>query len=245
MNYPQEYIKPYGDGETKCVQVERMFDGIASAYDRLNHVLSWHLDKVWRRQAIRRLKPFRPQRILDAATGTGDFAIRACRVLHPQEVVGADISEGMMDVGREKVKQAGLADRISFVKEDCTALSFPDKRFDAVTVAFGVRNFEDLDKGLAEMHRVLDDGGKLVLLELSEPNWFPLKQLYGVYSRTVVPALGKCWSKDGSAYTYLPQSVQAFPQGRTLADILRKAGFGEVCFRQLTGGICTLYVATK
>lgn len=170
-NYPQENIKPYNDDEKKSVQVEKMFDNIAPAYDQLNHALSWNIDKSWRRKAINWLKPFHPQRMMDVATGTGDFAIQACRILQPEELIGTDISEGMMNVGREKVKAAGLESRISFAKEDCTALTFPDKRFDAITVAFGVRNFEDLDKGLREIHRVLDDNGKLVILELSEPDW--------------------------------------------------------------------------
>ena len=236
MNYPQE---------KKSVQVERMFDNIAPAYDQLNHTLSWGIDKSWRKKAINWLKPFHPQRMMDVATGTGDFAIQACRVLNPEELIGTDISEGMMNVGRQKVKDAGLEGRISFAKEDCTALSFPDKRFDAITVAFGVRNFEDLDKGLQEMHRVLDNGGKLVILELSEPEWFPMKQLYALYSKVVIPTLGKLLSKDRSAYTYLPQSIKAFPQGEIMKDIILKAGFKEAGFKRLTLGICTLYTATK
>ena len=245
MNYPQENVKPYNEEEKKSVQVERMFDNIAPAYDQLNHTLSWGIDKSWRRKAINWLKPFHPQRMMDVATGTGDFAIQACRVLNPEELIGTDISEGMMNVGRQKVKDAGLEGRISFAKEDCTVLSFPDKRFDAITVAFGVRNFEDLDKGLQEMHRVLDNGGKLVILELSEPEWFPMKQLYALYSKVVIPTLGKLLSKDRSAYTYLPQSIKAFPQGEIMKDIILKAGFKEAGFKRLTLGICTLYTATK
>ena len=245
MNYPQENVKPYNEEEKKSVQVERMFDNIAPAYDQLNHTLSWGIDKSWRKKAINWLKPFHPQRMMDVATGTGDFAIQACRVLNPKELIGTDISEGMMNVGRQKVKDAGLEGRISFAKEDCTTLSFPDKRFDAITVAFGVRNFEDLDKGLQEMHRVLDNGGKLVILELSEPEWFPMKQLYALYSKVVIPTLGKLLSKDRSAYTYLPQSIKAFPQGEIMKDIILKAGFKEAGFKRLTLGICTLYTATK
>ena len=244
-NYPQESVKPYNEEEKKSVQVERMFDNIAPAYDQLNHTLSWGIDKSWRKKAINWLKPFHPQRMMDVATGTGDFAIQACRVLNPKELIGTDISEGMMNVGRQKVKDAGLEGRISFAKEDCTVLSFPDKRFDAITVAFGVRNFEDLDKGLQEMHRVLDNGGKLVILELSEPEWFPMKQLYALYSKVVIPTLGKLLSKDRSAYTYLPQSIKAFPQGEFMKDIILKAGFKEAGFKRLTLGICTLYTATK
>ena len=244
-NYPQESIKPYNEDEKKSVQVERMFDNIAPAYDQLNHTLSWGIDKSWRKKAINWLKPFRPQRMMDVATGTGDFAIQACRVLNPKELIGTDISEGMMNVGRQKVKDAGLEGRISFAKEDCTALTFPDNRFNAITVAFGVRNFEDLDKGLREMHRVLDTNGKLVILELSEPEWFPMKQLYALYSKVVIPTLGKLLSKDRSAYTYLPQSIKAFPQGEVMREIILKAGFSEANFKRLTLGICTLYTATK
>jgi demethylmenaquinone methyltransferase/2-methoxy-6-polyprenyl-1,4-benzoquinol methylase len=243
--YPQESIKPYNEEEKKSVQVERMFDNIAPAYDQLNHTLSWGIDKSWRKKAIDWLKPFNPQHMMDVATGTGDFAIQACRVLNPKELIGTDISEGMMNVGRQKVKEAGLESRISFAKEDCTALSFPNNRFDAITVAFGVRNFEDLDKGLREMHRVLDSEGKLVILELSEPEWFPMKQLYALYSKVVIPTLGKLLSKDRSAYTYLPQSIKAFPQGEVMKEIILKAGFKEACFKRLTLGICTLYTATK
>ena len=244
-NYPQESIKPYNEDEKKSVQVERMFDNIAPAYDQLNHTLSWGIDKSWRKRAINWLKPFQPQRMMDVATGTGDFAIQACRVLNPQELIGTDISEGMMNVGRQKVKDAGLEGRISFAKEDCTALTFPDNRFDAITVAFGVRNFEDLDKGLREIHRVLDTNGKLVILELSEPDWFPMKQLYALYSKVVIPTLGKLLSKDRSAYTYLPQSIKAFPQGEVMKEIILKAGFSQANFKRLTLGICTLYTATK
>ena len=244
-NYPQESVKPYNEDEKKSVQVERMFDNIAPAYDQLNHTLSWGIDKSWRKKAINWLKPFQPQRMMDVATGTGDFAIQACRVLNPKELIGTDISEGMMNVGRQKVKDAGLEGRISFAKEDCTALTFPDNRFDAITVAFGVRNFEDLDKGLREIHRVLDTNGKLVILELSEPDWFPMKQLYALYSKVVIPTLGKLLSKDRSAYTYLPQSIKAFPQGEVMKEIILKAGFSEASFKRLTLGICTLYTATK
>ena len=244
-NYPQESIKPYNEDEKKSVQVERMFDNIAPAYDQLNHTLSWGIDKSWRKKAINWLKPFQPQRMMDVATGTGDFAIQACRVLNPKELIGTDISEGMMNVGRQKVKDAGLEGRISFAKEDCTALTFPDNRFDAITVAFGVRNFEDLDKGLREIHRVLNTNGKLVILELSEPDWFPMKQLYALYSKVVIPTLGKLLSKDRSAYTYLPQSIKAFPQGEVMKEIILKAGFSQANFKRLTLGICTLYTATK
>ena len=245
MNYPQEHIKPYGKDGKKSEQVEKMFNNIAPAYVKLNHTLSMGIDRNWRKKAINMLRPFRPRRIMDVATGTGDFAILACRELQPDTLTGTDISEGMMEVGREKVKQAHLSDKISFVREDCTCLSFADGSFDAVTVAFGVRNFEDLDKGISEMCRVLSPGGHLVILELSTPDRFPMKQLFTVYSRIVIPLLGKCISKDNSAYTYLPESIHAFPQGEVMQEVIRKAGFSEVSFKRLTFGICTLYMARK
>ena len=244
MDYPQEHVKPYGQEGRKVEQVERMFDHIAPAYDRLNHTLSMGIDRWWRRHALRWLKPFRPQQMMDVATGTGDFAILACRMLQPQSLVGTDISEGMMQVGREKVARAGLSDRISFRREDCEALSFADGMFDAVTVAFGIRNFEHLDRGLEEMCRVLRPGGHLVILELSTPDRFPMKQLYRLYSR-MIPLVGRLISHDSSAYTYLPQSIRAFPQGEVMQQSIRRAGFSEVEFKRLTFGICTLYMATK
>lgn len=245
MDYPQEHIKPYGEEGTKAVQVERMFNHIAPTYDQLNHTLSMGIDRSWRRKAVHTLRPYHPQQILDIATGTGDFAILACRELQPQFLIGADISEGMMEVGREKVQQAGLADKVSFAREDCTALSFADATFDAVTVAFGVRNFEHLDIALGEMCRVLRPNGHLVILELSTPDRFPMKQLFTLYSKVVMPLIGKLISKDNSAYTYLPESIRAFPQGEVMQRSIRNAGFSQVRFRRLTFGICTLYVATK
>ena len=222
-----------------------MFNHIAPTYDQLNHTLSMGIDRSWRRKAIHTLRPYHPQQILDIATGTGDFAILACRELQPQFLIGADISEGMMEVGREKVQQAGLTDKVSFAREDCTALSFADATFDAVTVAFGVRNFEHLDIALGEMCRVLRPNGHLVILELSTPDRFPMKQLFTLYSKVVMPLIGKLISKDNSAYTYLPESIRAFPQGEVMQRSIRNAGFSQVRFRRLTFGICTLYVATK
>jgi demethylmenaquinone methyltransferase/2-methoxy-6-polyprenyl-1,4-benzoquinol methylase len=244
-NYPQESIKPYSRDEEKGAQVERMFDNIAPAYDTLNHAMSFGIDRWWRRAAINRLRRFTPKRILDVATGTGDFAILACRKLSPDTLIGTDISEGMMSVGREKVKEAGLSDKISFVRDDCTSLSFADEEFDAVTVAFGIRNFADLDKGLAEMCRVLRSGGHLVILELTTPESFPMKQLFAIYSKVVIPLLGRLLSSDKVAYRYLPQTIEAFPQGRVMKGALERAGFGEVSYKKLTFGICTLYTATK
>lgn len=242
--YEQERIKPYNDGE-KAKQVEQMFDNIAPSYDKLNHRLSWNIDKGWRRKAIRKLVPYRPQTLLDIATGTGDFAILAAEMLSPQKLIGADISEGMMEIGRQKVKAMGLDRTVSFEKEDCTALSYPDGTFDAVTAAFGIRNFADLDKGLAEMCRVLKPGGHLSIVELTTPVTFPMKQLFHIYSHTVLPLYGRLISKDSSAYSYLTKTIEAFPQGERMVDILRKAGFAEASFQRLTFGICTMYFATK
>ena len=244
-SYAQEQVTPYDHDREKSEQVEEMFDHIAHSYDQLNFTLSIGIDRLWRRKAIKGLQAYHPQHILDVATGTGDFAILACRLLKPQEIIGIDISEGMMAVGREKVKQAGLETVIRFKREDCTALSFEADSFDAVTVAFGVRNFDGLDKGLEEMHRVMKQGGRLVILELSSPTRFPMKQLYRFYSKTAMPLIGKLISKDDSAYTYLPQSIEACPQGAQMAEIINRAGFKEVKYEQLTFGICTLYTATK
>lgn len=243
--YEQEKIKPYSGNDHKREQVERMFDNIAHSYDLLNHFLSLGIDRNWRRTAIDSLAPFRPQQILDIATGTGDFAILSARRLQPQSITGADISEGMMNIGRQKVKDQQLGHIIRFQREDCTALSFPDSSFDAVTVAYGVRNFENLDRGLREMCRVLRPGGHLLIVELSSPNRFPMKQLFSIYARIVMPTLGKIISKDHSAYTYLPATMAAFPQGEVMQEILKKAGFAAVRFKRFTFGISTMYLATK
>ena len=244
MTYRQETINPYHEGE-KAAQVEEMFDNIAPTYDQLNHRLSWNIDRGWRKKAIRQLEPFHPQTILDIATGTGDFAILAAQMLRPTKLIGADISEGMMAVGREKVRRLGLQDTISFAKEDCLALSYPDESFDAVTAAFGIRNFTSLDLGLKEMCRVLRHGGHLSIAELTTPVSFPMKQLFHVYSHTVLPVYGRLVSKDSSAYSYLTKTIEAFPQGERMIEILKNAGFREAQFRRLTFGICTIYFATK
>jgi demethylmenaquinone methyltransferase/2-methoxy-6-polyprenyl-1,4-benzoquinol methylase len=245
MNYGQEAIKPYEAEAGKASQVERMFDNIAPTYDKLNHRLSWDIDRGWRKKAIRQLEPYRPQNILDIATGTGDFAILAAQMLQPKRLIGADISEGMMEIGRQKVKAKALENVITFEKEDCTALSYPDASFDAVTAAFGIRNFADLDCGLSEMCRVLKPDGHLSIVELTTPVTFPMKQLFRVYSHTVLPVYGRLISKDTAAYSYLTKTIEAFPQGERMVDILKKAGFSQATFRRLTFGICTMYFATK
>jgi demethylmenaquinone methyltransferase/2-methoxy-6-polyprenyl-1,4-benzoquinol methylase len=243
--YGQELIKPYEAEAGKASQVEQMFDNIAHTYDKLNHRLSWDIDRGWRRKAILQLEPYGPQDILDIATGTGDFAILAAKMLKPKRLVGADISEGMMEIGRQKVKQHGLDDIVVFEHEDCLSLSYHDDTFDAVTAAFGIRNFADLDRGLSEMCRVLKKGGHLSIVELTTPVMFPMKQLFHVYSHTVLPVYGRLISKDTAAYRYLTKTIEAFPQGEQMVEILGKAGFSQASFRRLTFGICTMYFATK
>lgn len=243
--YEQEKIKPYDGESEKGKLIEEMFDNIAPTYDTLNHRLSGNIDKGWRKKAIRQLQPFRPKQMLDIATGTGDFAILAAKELKPEHLIGADISEGMMAIGREKVKAAGLSDVISFQKEDCLNLSFPDNTFDAVTAAFGIRNFQNLDKGLAEICRVLKKGGHLSIVELTTPVKFPMKQLFRIYSNTFLLNYAKFISKDKSAYEYLNKTVEAFPQGEKMMEIFQKAGFAKSSFRRLTFGICTMYFAEK
>lgn len=245
MPYQQEAITPYSSDGEKASQVETMFDNIAPTYDQLNHRLSWNIDRGWRRKAIRLLEPYKPQTMLDIATGTGDFAILAAQMLQPKRLVGADISEGMMKVGAEKVERLGLQDVISFEKEDCLNLSYDEGTFDAVTAAFGIRNFADLDRGLQEMYRVLRKDGHLSIVELTTPVSFPMKQLFKVYSHTVLPLYGRLVSKDKQAYKYLVKTIEAFPQGERMVDILKQAGFSEASFKRLTCGICTLYTATK
>ena len=243
--YKQEEIKPYGKEGEKGKLVEEMFDNIAPTYDTLNHRLSWDIDKGWRKKAIRQLLPFQPKTILDIATGTGDFAILFAKELLPQRMIGIDISEGMMKIGQKKVEAEGLQHIVSFKKDDCTHLSFDDNSFDAVTAAFGIRNFQNLDQGLSEMYRVLRPNGHLSIVELTTPVSFPMKQLFKLYSHTILPVYGKLISKDTSAYSYLTKTIEAFPQGEVMLDILRKAGFKDASFKRLTFGICTMYFATK
>lgn len=225
--------------------MEQMFDNIAPSYDKLNHRLSWNIDRGWRRKAIRQLAAEHPQQLLDIATGTGDFAIMAAKMLKPQRIVGADISEGMMEIGRRKVMQMNLQDTVTFEKQDCMSLDYPDGSFDAVTAAFGIRNFPDLDKGLREMCRVLRKGGQLSIVELTTPVSFPMKQLFSIYSHTVLPVYGRMISHDTSAYSYLTKTIEAFPQGEEMMGILKKAGFSQTSFKRLTFGICTMYYAVK
>ena len=243
--YAQEKIKPYEGNAHKREQVEQLFDNIAPTYDALNHTLSFGFDRTWRRKAVRTLMAYNPATVLDIATGTGDFALAIARKLKRRQVMAVDISEGMMRVGREKAAREGLHDVVRFQKEDCSHLSFADNSFDAVTVTFGVRNFENLDACLREIYRVLNKGGRLILLELSYPHKRLWRALFNIYSKVVMPVVGRLISGDDSAYTYLPETMAAFPQGEVMREILLKNGFSQARFRRLTMGICTLYVAEK
>jgi demethylmenaquinone methyltransferase/2-methoxy-6-polyprenyl-1,4-benzoquinol methylase len=243
--YQQEAIKPYNEGD-KQQQVEQMFDNIAPTYDKLNHSLSWNIDRHWRRKAIRKMAPYKPREVLDVATGTGDFALMMAKALDEGiHVTATDISEGMMNIGRQKMLRENLQHRMHFERQDCTALTYEDNSFDAVISAFGIRNFNDLDRGLSEMCRVMRTGGHLCILELTQPVSFPMRQLFHIYAHTVLPCYGRIVSKDPAAYTYLTKTIEAFPQGEQMVGILKKAGFEEAGFERLTFGICTMYFATK
>lgn len=238
-------IVPYKDqNNSKKEQVATMFNNISKRYDLLNHLLSLGIDIYWRKQAIRMLKSEKPKSILDIATGTADFAIEAL-ALQPDKVVGVDISEGMLDVGRKKLKRMQLSDKIELKLGDSEKLPFDDNIFDAIIVGFGVRNFENLEQGLTDMYRVLKPGGSVVILEFSKPQKFPFKQLYNFYFKSVLPIIGRIVSKDQSAYTYLPESVQAFPNGEAFLKVLNKTGFKNTICRALTFGISSIYMAKK
>lgn len=238
-------VVPYKqDSSTKKVQVAKMFDNISSDYDFLNHFLSLGIDIAWRKKAIKLLKPIQPKVILDVATGTGDFAIEALR-LKPEKVIGVDISDGMLSVGRQKIKNRKLDGIVELRNGDSEKLPFGENNFDAVIVAFGVRNFENLKTGLGEMLRVVRPGGMVVILEFSKPAKFPLKQLYNFYFKFVLPKIGRWVSKDSSAYTYLPESVQAFPDGEGFVQILNQLGYKNTRCKPLTFGISSLYIGTK
>ncbi|MCU0444538.1 MAG: bifunctional demethylmenaquinone methyltransferase/2-methoxy-6-polyprenyl-1,4-benzoquinol methylase UbiE [Microscillaceae bacterium] len=238
-------VVPYKDqAMDKKAQVAQMFDKISPTYDFLNHFLSLGIDILWRKTAIGLLKAEKPQLILDVATGTGDFAVEALK-LKPQKIIGVDISEGMLAHGREKLKKRQLNDKIELISGDSENLEFPDNYFDAVIVSFGVRNFENLGQGLANIHRVLKPNGSLVVLEFSRPRYFPFKQVYNFYFNFILPTVGKFVSKDKSAYTYLPESVRVFPDGKQFVTILEQTGFKETLCKPLTFGISTVYKGKK
>ena len=236
---------PYKEStKSKKHQVAEMFNNIAPRYDFLNHFLSVGIDKIWRRKSINILRASQPKKILDIATGTGDFAIAALK-LNPEEIIGIDISEGMLKFGNEKLKKRKLDDKITLKLGDSEKLEFDDNYFNAITAGFGVRNFQDLDAGLSEMYRVLDTNGTAVILEFSKPKNFPIKQVYNFYFNNILPVFGKMVSKDNSAYTYLPESVKVFPDGTDFTKRMEKAGFSNLKIKKLAFGIASIYVGSK
>lgn len=239
-----ESIKPYASSSERSEQVRDMFDNIAPDYDRMNHSMAWSIDRWWRRRALRYLTA-RPSRMLDIATGTGDLAIDACRQWQPDAVDATDISEGMMAIGRQKVEALGLSRIIRFSQDDCMALSAQDNTYDAVISAYGLRNFPSLTKSFSEMLRVLSPGGEICLVELAVPPYFPVRQLFWVYTHTIMPLLSRLMSKDVKAYRYLVHSIEAFPQAERVDEMLREAGFCHVQHHRFTFGICTCFIAQK
>ena len=238
-------VVPYKEArEGKKEQVAQMFNNISHRYDFLNHFLSLGIDVLWRKKAVKMLRELKPKYILDVATGTGDFAIEALD-LNPEKVIGVDISDGMLDMGRAKLKKRKLDKRIELFNADSENLPFEENKFDAIIVAFGVRNFENLEKGLAEMFRVLSPGGRVVILEFSKPAGFPFKQIYNFYFKFILPKIGRIVSSDKAAYTYLPESVDAFPEGNRFTGILEKIGYKQATCKPLTFGISSIYTAEK
>lgn len=244
--YAHDTIVPFKESDqSKKQQVATMFDRIAFRYDFLNRFLSAGIDVSWRKKAIKQLQSLWPMSILDVATGTGDVAILAQKILHPAKITGIDISEGMLDIGRKKIEKLGLQNEIELQKGDSETLAFADNSFDAITVAFGVRNFQNLEKGLAEMLRVLKPGGKLVVLEFSRPKHFLFKAVYNLYMKTIAPGFGKLIANNKDAYQYLNDSVQRFPEGQQFLEILNKVGYSSTYSTILTLGICSVYCGSK
>lgn len=237
-------VKPYNSDKSKKEEVAEMFNNISANYDFLNHFLSLGIDHLWRKKAIKQLKNLEVKKVIDIATGTGDFAIASLK-LNPDEVIGVDISSGMLEVGAKKMKNKGHDKTIKMILGDSENLTFEDNYFDALTVGFGVRNFENLEKGLSEMLRVIRPGGKIVILEFSKPKKFPIKQVFSFYSKYFIPFFGKRISKDQQAYAYLPESVAAFPEGKEFESILRNLNYKSVQSIILSGGIATIYTGTK
>jgi len=238
-------VKPYKDEQTgRKEQVTKMFDNISGNYDFMNRIMTFGIDVKWRKKVVKMVAKTKPERILDIATGTGDFAIMLADI-KPKQIVGLDISKGMLEVGKKKVKEKGLDDLITMVLGDSENLPFDDNSFDAVTVGFGVRNFENLDKGLQEINRILRPGGIFVVLETSQPEKFPFKQLYKFHTKYIIPLLGKMFSSDQKAYEYLPQSAEAFPYGKAFNNILKKNKFTSVQNYPLLFGAASIYKAFK
>ena len=245
MMMEKKVVKPYNNEESsKKEEVAEMFNNISKRYDFLNHFFSMGIDKLWRRRAIKMLGECSPKKIIDIATGTGDFAIAALK-LNPEEVIGVDISQGMLDVGIAKMKKKGVDDVIKMKLGDSEDLPFEDHYFDGLTVGFGVRNYQNLEKGLGEMLRVIKPEGKAIILEFSKPKKFPVKHFFNFYSKYIIPFLGKKISKDGRAYEYLPESVAAFPEGNEFVEIMKSVGYKNVRARRVSGGIATIYSGSK
>jgi len=241
-----ENITPYhSENATKKEQVATMFNNISGTYDFLNHFLSLGIDILWRKKAIKELKSLKPKNILDVATGTGDFAFESIKILHPDQIIGVDISSGMLEVAKKKIAQRKLGHIFSVKLGDSEKLPFSDNQFDAITVAYGVRNYENLQKGLADMFRVLKPGGKIVILEFSKPQQFPIKQTYNFYFKHITPFFGRLFSKDGRAYSYLPESVAAFPDGKAFTSLMETVGFSQTKQTTLTFGISSIYTGIK
>lgn len=237
-------VKPYNTEQSKKEEVTSMFDNISARYDFMNHFLSFGIDRIWRRKAVKALQEIQPKVILDIATGTGDFAIALLK-LNPEKIIGLDISKGMLEVGKKKMVERKIDHIIDMQHGDSENLPYEDGCFDAVTVAFGVRNFENLEQGLSEMLRVTRNAGKIAILEFSKPKNFPVKQTFQWYSKYIIPFFGKRIAKDEKAYAYLPESVNVFPEGKEFTDILEKIGYRSVTAKTLSGGIATLYTGLK
>jgi len=242
----EEKVTPYKDSNTgKKQQVEKMFDTISGNYDGLNRIISLGIDVKWRKNVLNLIAENKPKTILDVATGTGDLAIQFAKKTNAEKIVGLDLSEGMLSIARKKVANSEMNDTLEFVKGDSEALLFPDNSFEAITVSFGIRNFENLEKGLSEIYRVMVPGGRFVILETSVPTHFPFKQGYYMYTRGILPVIGRLFSKDRVAYTYLSKSAAVFPFGEKLNNILEKIGFIDVENKPQTFGVATIYTATK
>ncbi|MGC3977990.1 MAG: bifunctional demethylmenaquinone methyltransferase/2-methoxy-6-polyprenyl-1,4-benzoquinol methylase UbiE [Paludibacteraceae bacterium] len=238
-------VKPYNQEEEKTSQLRRMFNGISGKYDKFNDIMSLGLARVWRKKALKTLTEFHPETILDIAAGTADLSIDAVNILHPKIIVGIDISEQMLEIGRSKIDDAGMSDIIRLQVQDVSSMTFENESFDTATTSFGIRNFEKLDQSLTEIHRILKPGGKLVILEMSEPQTPVIKQGYLLYTKTLIPFAVKTFANDPKAYSYLTHSVKAFPQGKALISILEKNRFKTLKYKTFFLGVCSLYVAEK
>jgi demethylmenaquinone methyltransferase / 2-methoxy-6-polyprenyl-1,4-benzoquinol methylase len=240
-----ENLSPYNSSDDKHKQVENMFDTIAPDYDFMNRLMSFRQDLRWRKKALKQLNRFSPKSVLDVAAGTGDFTLDTFKIIHPEHITGIDLSDEMLQIARNKTAKAGLTNVIQFDQQDCLSLTFKDGTFDAVTVAFGVRNFENIAKGLREMYRVLKPGGVLIILELSRPDRFPYNVFFKWYAGIFMPLAGRLFTKDWKAYRYLPASIQLVPQGEAMISLLDNAGFKAIEYTPFTFGVCSFYLGVK